>query len=65
MEKKQKGLITVSFQTFESRSKDKPPAQIKVEVWIKETKTSFGHTDYLVTPVAGSGEVWKRDVEVI
>ncbi len=62
---KQKGLLTVTFETFGSRNKVKPPTEIKVEVWIKGTKTSFGHTDYLVTPVAGSGEVWKRDVELI
>lgn len=32
------------------------------EVNILETRKMFGRTEYLVTPVTGSGEVWKESV---
>jgi hypothetical protein len=33
-------------------------------VRIKDTKTAYGHVRFLVTPVAGSGQVWVGNVEL-
>ena len=49
----QKGTIEVEMPNGQS---------IKVEVNILETRKMFGRTEYRVTPVAGSGEVWKEQV---
>lgn len=35
-----------------------------VEVKILDFKMSYGHERYLVTPVAGKGEVWTETVTV-
>lgn len=37
---------------------------LRVEVEIKDVKNSYGRDRYLVTPVAGSGEVWVESVSV-
>lgn len=37
---------------------------LRVEVEIKDVKNSYGRDRYLVTPVAGSGEVWVESVTV-
>lgn len=36
-----------------------------IEVEIKDVKTSYGKERFLVTPVSGSGEVWKEQVILI
>lgn len=32
--------------------------ELRVEVVVLDVRTVFGRTDYLVTPVAGSGTTW-------
>jgi hypothetical protein len=49
----QKGTIEVEMPNGQS---------LKVEVNILETRKMFGRTEYLVTPVAGEGQVWKEQV---
>lgn len=36
-----------------------------IKVMILDIKKSYGRTRYLVTPRAGSGEVWREDVVAI
>ena len=48
----QKGLLTVRFDQGRG-------GELQVEVSIVNTRKLFGRTEYLVTPVAGSGECWK------
>jgi hypothetical protein len=55
-QKEQHGLLTV-------RDAD-TGSELKVEVIIKELRQKFGRTDYLVTPVAGSGEAWKSEANL-
>lgn len=31
---------------------------LKIKVIVKDVKRSYGNTRYLITPVAGAGEVW-------
>ncbi len=38
---------------------------LKVEVQIIQVKNSYGNIRFLVTPVAGSGKVWKEKVTLI
>lgn len=38
---------------------------LTVEVKITDVRKIYGKTQYLVTPVAGKGERWVEDVEVI
>ena len=40
-------------------------AGLKVEVTITDVKTSYGRDRYLVTPVAGAGEVWVESVTLV
>jgi hypothetical protein len=37
---------------------------LKVEVEIKDVKNSYGRDRFLVSPIAGSGEVWVESVTV-
>lgn len=38
---------------------------LKVEVQVVDVRTIYGKTQYLVTPVAGSGERWVEDITLI
>lgn len=38
---------------------------LSVQVKVKDVKTSYGRDRYLVTPVAGSGEVWVESVTLL
>lgn len=46
--------------TFETSNGSK----LTIDVNIINERSVFGRTEYLVTPVAGSGEVWKQDVQI-
>lgn len=35
-----------------------------VKVEVKDVKQSYGRTRYLITPIAGSGEVWVENVKI-
>ena len=37
---------------------------LTVAVKIKDVKSSYGHTRYLITPVAGSREVWVEAIKI-
>lgn len=37
---------------------------LTVQVIIKDFKTSYGRERYLVSPIAGTGEVWTEKVEI-
>ena len=52
----QKGIIEVEMPNG---------SVLKVEVNILETRKMFGRTEYRVTPLAGSGEVWKEQVTLL
>lgn len=38
---------------------------LNVQVEIKDVKNSYGRDRFLVTPIAGSGEVWTESVRVV
>lgn len=40
-------------------------ANLKIEVKIVETRTKFGFNQYLVVPVAGSGEKWVNEESIL
>ena len=50
-----KGLITVTFRNGD---------QLQIEVIIHDERQIFGRAEYLITPVAGSGEAWKSNVKL-
>jgi len=39
--------------------------QVQVEVMIVDLNRAYGRNQYLITPVAGKGEVWVREVKLI
>lgn len=47
---RQKGILTVAFDNGD---------KLQFEVNIIDSKKAYGRTNYLVTPVAGSGQAWK------
>ena len=53
--KQQKGILTVTFDNGD---------ELQFEVNIVDSKWSFGRTNYLVTPVAGSGQAWKAEKNI-
>ena len=46
------GMLTVTFRNGD---------QLQFEVCVKDLKQHFGRIEYLVTPVAGSGQAWKSE----
>ena len=38
---------------------------LKVEVKILDVKSSYGKERFLITPVAGGGEVWKEQITLV
>ena len=36
-----------------------------IRMTVKAARHSYGHRDYLITPVAGSGEKWVRETRLI
>ncbi len=37
---------------------------LKVDVIIRDVKSSYGNIRYLISPIAGSGEVWKEQITI-
>lgn len=53
------------IQEFVGKEATINTANLLVKVIIKDVKNSWGHDRYLVSPVAGEGEVWVENVNLI
>lgn len=44
--------------------KCRPKGSVHVEVRIKDIKVSWGHSRFLIEPVAGQGELWVENLQM-
>lgn len=42
----------------------RPVPKLLFAVKILDARTRFGHTDYLVSPISGSGETWVESTNI-
>ncbi len=38
--------------------------ELRVEVTVTDVRANFGRTDYLITPVTGSGQAWVSQTSI-
>lgn len=44
--------------------KHRPQGSVKVEVRIKDFKTSYGQNRFLIEPISGHGEIWVQNLQM-